>query len=110
MDGVGVQATEHRDGMVRGGVSGVLDAIIVNNQREHNGQLDVCPERLCVGDGSIDVLGKMQSEAVVGDYAGLLEAGHAFSDFKVDPAVRGKCKKVVLCNDLVRYGVEGQTL
>ena len=51
----------------------------------------------------------MQSEAVVGDDSGLLEAGHAFLDFEVDFVVQVKCKKLVLCNDLVRDKVEGQT-
>ena len=55
------------------------------------------------------MFGEMQSEAVIGNDAGSLEAGHAFSDLKVDPAVRGKCKKVVMRDDLVRDGVEGQT-
>ena len=55
------------------------------------------------------MFGKMQSEAVVGDDTGLLEARHDFSYFEVDPAVRGKCTKVVLCYDIVRDGVEGQT-
>ena len=32
-----------------------------------------------------------------------------FSDFEVDPSVQGKCTKVVLCDDLVRDEVEGQT-
>ena len=95
--------------MVRGSVAGVLDAKIVDNQRENNSQVRVCPEQRRAGGGGIALLGEMQSEAVVGDDAGLLEAGNAFSDFEVDPAVQGKCTKVVLCDDLVRDGVEGQT-
>ena len=51
----------------------------------------------------------MQRWAVVGDDAGLLEAGHTFSDFELDPAVQVKCKRVIMCNDIVRDGVEGQT-
>ena len=69
--------------------------------------MGVCPERQRARDGGIATLGKMQSEAVVGNDAGLHEAGHAFSGFEVDPAVQGKGTKVVLCNDLVRDGVEG---
>ena len=61
------------------------------------------------GDRSISILGYIQSEAVVGDDVGLLEAGNAFSNFEVDPVVRGKCTKVVMCDDIVRYGVEGKT-
>ena len=104
-DGDGVHAVECGDEMVCGGVAGVLDAEIFNNQREYNGQVGMCPERRRAGDGGIALLGKMQNEVVVGDDAGLIDIGHAFSGFEVDPAVQGKRKKVVLCNDLVRDGV-----
>ena len=73
--------------MVRGGVAGVLDAKIFNDHREHNRQVIVCPEQRRAGGGGIAVIGKMQSETVVGDDAGLLEARHAFLDFEVDPDV-----------------------
>ena len=96
--------------MVRGGVAGVLDAKIVDNKREHNGQVGVCLERRSAGDGGIAVLGEMQIEAVVGNDAGFLEDGQAFLDLEVDPAVRSKCKKVVLHDDLVRDGLEGQRM
>ena len=55
------------------------------------------------------MFGEIHSEAVVGNDAGLLEAGHAFLGIEVDPAIKGKCKKVVLRNVIVRGGVEGQT-
>ena len=109
VNGDGLQAAECGNEMVRRGVAGVLDAEIVDNKREHYGQVGVCPEQRRAGDGGIAVFGDMQSEAIVGNDAGLLEAGHAFSDLEVDPAVLGKCKKVVLRNDLIRYRVEGQT-
>ena len=67
--------------MVRVGIAGVLDVKIVDNQREHNDQVGVFSEQQREGGGGISVLGEMQSEAVVGDDAGLLEAGHNFSDF-----------------------------
>ena len=67
--------------MVCGGVAIVLDAEIFHGQGYINGQVGVCPERRRAGDRGITVLGEMQSEAVVGDDAGLLEAGHEFSDF-----------------------------
>ena len=54
-----------------GGVADVLDAKFFDNQRENNGQVGVCPERQRAGDGGIAVLGKMQSEVVVGDDDGL---------------------------------------
>ena len=91
------------------GVVGVLDAKIVDDKREHYGQVGVCPERWRAGERGISVFGKIQSEAVVGNDSGLHEAGHAFSDLEVDPAFQGKCEKVVLHDDLVRDGVEGQT-
>ena len=56
------------------------------------------------------MLGEMQIEAVVGNDAGFLEDGQAFLDLEVDPAVRSKCKKVVLHDDLVRDGLEGQRM
>ena len=52
---------ECSDEMVHGGVASVLDAGIVDNKREHNGQVGVCSERWRSGDGGIDVLGEMQS-------------------------------------------------
>ena len=73
--------------MVGRGVAGVLDAGIVDDKREHYGQVGVCLEQKRAGDGGIAMFGEMQSEAVTGNDAGLLEAGHAFSDIKVDRAV-----------------------
>ena len=73
--------------MVGRGVAGVLDAGIVDNKRENYGPVGVCPERWRAGDGGIAMFGEIQSEAVIGNDAGLLEAGHAFSDIKVDRAV-----------------------
>ena len=108
VDGDGVQAAECVNEMVRGGIAGVLDAKIVDDHREHNGQVGVCTEQRRTGDGGIAVLGEMQIEALVGDDAGFLEAGHAFSGFEVDPSVRGKCKKFVLCDDLVRVEWRGR--
>ena len=67
--------------MVHGGVACGLDAKIVDNQRNYNGQVGMCLERRCAGDRGIAVLGEMQSEAVGGDDSRLLESDHAFSDF-----------------------------
>ena len=108
VNGYGVQAAECGNEMVRGGVAGVLEAEIVDNKREHYGQVGVLPERWSAGDGGINVFGKMQSEVVVDNDDVLIEAGHVFLDIGVDPAVRGKGKKVVLRDDLVKDGVEGQ--
>ena len=38
----------------------------------------------------------------IGDTASLFEAGHAFSDLKVNPAVRTECAEVVLVDYVVR--------
>ena len=73
--------------MVRGGVDSVLDAAIVDNKREHYGQVGVCPERRRAGDGGMAMFGEMQCEAVVENDAGLLEAGHAFLDIEVKPSI-----------------------
>ena len=45
---------------------------------------------------------KVSFEPVVGDAAGLFEAGHAFSDLEVNPAVRTECAEAVLVNNFVR--------
>ena len=79
--------------MVCVGVASELDAKIVDDMREHYGQVGVCPDCLRAGDGGITVLGEMKSEAAVGKDAGLLQARHAFSDIKVDPAVRGNLQE-----------------
>ena len=43
----------------------------------------------------------MSFESVVGNAAGLLEAGHAFTDLEVDPAVGTECVESVLLNYFV---------
>ena len=87
VDGDGAQAAECGNEMVRGVVAGVIDAEIIDNQRKHNEQVGVCHKQPRTGDGGIDVFGEMQSEVIFGNDAGLIEAGHAFSDFEVDPFV-----------------------
>ena len=47
-------------------------------------------------------MGKVSFEPVVGNAAGLFEAGHAFSDLEVIPAVRTECAEVVLVDYFVR--------
>ena len=47
-------------------------------------------------------MGKVSFEPVIGDSAGLFEAGHAFLDLEVDPAVRTECAEVVLVDYFVR--------
>ena len=43
----------------------------------------------------------MSFELVIGNAAGLLEAGHAFMDLEVDPAVGAERVEVVLLNYFV---------
>ena len=47
-------------------------------------------------------MGKVRFEPVVGDAAGLFEAGHAFSGLEVDPSVRTERAEVVLVDYFVR--------
>ena len=47
-------------------------------------------------------MGKMSFELVVGNAAGLFEAGHAFSDIEVDPDVGTDRAEVVLVDYFVR--------
>ena len=60
--------------------SDVIDAEVVNDEEEEYGLSVVIPQ--CRGSGyrGKTELGKVSFESVVGDAAGLLEAGHAFSD------------------------------
>ena len=44
----------------------------------------------------------MSFEPVIGDAAGLFEAGHDFLDLEVNPAVRTECAEVVLFENFVR--------
>ena len=46
-------------------------------------------------------LGEVSFESVVGDAAGLLGAGHVFSDIEVDLAFGTERAKAVMFNDLV---------
>ena len=60
------------------------------------------PELRSSGSKGKSKVGKVSLEPVVGNAAGLFEAGHAFSDLKVDPAIRTKRKEVVLVDYFVR--------
>ena len=47
-----VQGEECGNEMVRGGVNGVFVSEVFDNQREYNGQVDVCPEQRQGGSGA----------------------------------------------------------
>ena len=57
------------------------------------------PQRWGSGYRGETELGKVSFELVVGDAVGLLEAGHAFSDIEVDPAIGTERLEAVLFND-----------
>ena len=58
----------------------VLDAKVVDKEREKDGLGVVLPHRRGSNHRGETELGEVRFESVVGDVAGLLEAGHAFSD------------------------------
>ena len=60
--------------------AGVLDPKVINNEGENDGLGGVLPERRGSGNRGEAKMGKASFESVVGDAAGLFEAGHAFSD------------------------------
>ena len=60
------------------------------------------PERRRSGNRGESKMGKARFELVVGDAAGLFEAGHTFSDLEVNPSVRIECARVVLVNYFIR--------
>ena len=80
VDGDGVEFLEGLDEVVGVLFSDVLDAKVVYNEGEKYGFGVVLPQ--CRGSGyrGETELGKVSFELVVGDAAGLLEAGYAFSD------------------------------
>ena len=47
-------------------------------------------------------MGKVSFESVVGYASGLFESGHAFSDIKVNPAIRTERAEVVLVDYFVK--------
>ena len=61
----------------------------------------VIPERRSSGHRGEAELVEVSFESVVGNAASLLEAGHAFSDIKVDPDVGTERTEAVLFNDFV---------
>ena len=83
-------------------LANILDPKIFDNKGESDGLGGVLPERRSSRNRGKSKMGKMSFEPVVGDAASLCEAGHAFSDLKVNPAFRTECAEVVLVDDFVR--------
>ena len=83
-------------------LAGVLDPKVVDDGGENDGLGGVLPERRSSRNRGESKMGKVRFEPVVGDAAGLFEAGHAFSDIEVNTSVRTKCGEVVLLNDFIR--------
>ena len=102
VDGYGVQFLEGLDEVVGVFLADVLDPKVVNDEGENDGLGGILPERRSSGNRGESKMGKMSFEPVVGDAAGLFEAGHAFSDIEVNQAVRIECREVVLVDYFVR--------
>ena len=83
-------------------LAGVLDLKVVYDEGENYGLGGVLPERRSSRNRGESKMGKVSFEPVVGDAAGLYEAGHAFSDIEVDPAVRTERAEVLLVDYFVR--------
>ena len=98
----GVHFLEGLDEVVGVFLANVLDPEVIKNEGENDGLGGVLPERRNYGNRGEYNMGKVNFEPVVGDAAGLFEAGHAFLDLKVNPAVRTECGEVVLVDNFVR--------
>ena len=101
VEGDGVEFMEVLDEVVGVLFSNVLDAKVVYNKGEEYGFGVVLPQRRGSGYRGETELGEVSFESVDGDAVGLLEAGHAFSDLKVDLAVGTECAEAVLFNYFV---------
>ena len=102
VDGDGIKCLEGLDEVVGVLLADILDPKVVDDEGESDGLGGVIPERRSSGKRGESRIGKMSFEPVVGNVAGLFEAGHAFSDLELYPSVGTKCAEVVLVNDFVR--------
>ena len=80
VDGYGVEFLQGLDVVFDVIFSDVLDTKVVNDEGENDGLGFVLSHRQVSGYRGENELGKVSFESVVGDAAGLREAGHAFSD------------------------------
>ena len=90
VDGDGVPFLEGLDEVVGFLFDKVLDTKVVDDEGESDGLGGVLTERRSSGNRGGSNMGKMSFELVIGDAAGLFEAGHAFADLEVNPAVGTK--------------------
>ena len=68
----------------------ILDTKVVDNKGEIDGLGGVLPERRSYGNRGESKMVNMRFEPVIGDAASFFEAGHAFADIEVNPAVGTK--------------------
>ena len=101
VNGDGVEFLEGLDEVVSILFPDVLYAKVVYGEGEEYGFGVLIPQSWGSGYRGKPKLGEVSFDSVVGDAAGLLEAGRSFSDLKVDPAVRTECAEAVLFNDFV---------
>ena len=86
--------------------SDIFHAEIINNKGKGNVPGGMLPKIRSARYRGVAELGKMGLQAIIGYFAGLLEAGHALADFHIDPAVRGESAHIVLLNDFLRDEAE----
>ena len=79
-DGDCVQLLKGLDEVVGVFLADVIDPKLVYDEGENDGLGGVLPERKSSGNRGESKMGKVRFETVVGNAAGLFEAGHAFSD------------------------------
>ena len=102
VNGYGVQFLEGLDEVVGVFLVDVIDPKVVNDEVKNDGLGDVLPEHRSSGNRGEPKMGKVSFEPLVGNAAGLFEAGHAFLDLEVNPAIRTECVEVVLFDYFVR--------
>lgn len=84
----------------------ILNAKVVNNQREGDGTSLVFEETGCVFRLVVARGREMFDEPIVGNFAGLWEAIHAFTNLDVNVAIVDFVREVVLVHDCFGYEVD----
>ena len=80
VNGNGVPFLEGLDEVVGVLLAAIIEPKVVDDEGESDGLGGVLPERRSSGNRGESKMGKLRFEPVVGDAAGLFEAGHAFAD------------------------------
>ena len=101
VDGYGIPFLEGLYEVVGVFLANVLEPKVDDDKGENDGLGGVLPESRSYGNRGESKVGKVSFEPVIGDADGLFEAGHAFLDLEVDPAVRTECAEVVLVDYFV---------